>query len=321
LAGIAVPAAALHLSWPAPAGYSLRGCPGEWEDDDVPDRLKLLIAESEPPEARDTRRAGTGRSSGESFVDALRDILPTALFHNVRPAEPSGAADAIESYDAVFLAGSPVHAYDDTPRVRANLDFMRAVFRSGVPSFGSCAGLQLAVVAAGGAVRPNPRGHEIGFARRIAPTAEGCRHSLLDGRPSAYDAAAIHSDEVQALPGRDAVALAGNAASAVQAAEVRCDGGTFWGVQYHPELPLDEVAQAVRRQADALLERGLARTPADVEAQAGLIEAMGQEPDRLDLAWRLGLDRETTDRARRQTELRNFIRHLVGPTRSRRGRG
>ena len=282
--------------------------------------MNLLIAESEPEEARDARRASTGRSSGETFVDTLRTLVPDASFDIYRPQEPGEPAQALDAYDGVFLSGSPLHVYHDNHEVRANVDFMRAVFAAGVPSFGSCAGLHIAVVAAGGAVRRNPDGHEVGLARRIALTPEGARHPLLEGRPAAFDAPAVHGDEVETLP-EDATRLAGNAASPVQAAEIRHGAGTFWGVQYHPELPLEQLAQAIRRQSDGLVERGLARDETDVEAQAALFEALGREPDRLDVAWRLGVDREVAEDARRVTELRNALRHLVEPTRARRGRG
>jgi GMP synthase (glutamine-hydrolysing) len=283
--------------------------------------LNLLIAESEPEEARDARRGATGRSSGETYMDALRALAPDARFDIFRPGEPGRLPQALDAYDGVFLSGSPLHVYHDNHEVRANVDFMRAVFDAGVPSFGSCAGLHIAVAAAGGTVRRNPDGHEVGLARRIAPTPEGARHPLLEGRPAAFDAPAVHGDEVEALPPEGATRLAGNAASPVQAAEIRCGAGTFWGVQYHPELPLDQLAQAIRRQKEGLVERGLARSEADVEAQAGLFEALGREPDRLDVAWRLGVDREVAEGARRSTELRNALRHLVEPARARRGRG
>lgn len=285
-------------------------------------RIRFLIAESETPDARERRRASVGRSSGETYMDTLRAIVPGAACNLVRPAEDGGDApdrDGLESYDAVFLTGSPLHVYQDTPEVRRQLDFMRAVFASGTPSFGSCAGLQVAAVAAGGTVRENRRGHEAMFARRITPTGAGLCHKLLAGRPAAYDAPAIHSDEVERLP-EDATLLASNGVTEVQAAEIRHDGGVFWGVQYHPELPLDEIAGAARRQADDLVEQGLARDKAAVDAYAGLVEALHREPGRRDLAWQLGLDRQVTDPALRQAELRNFVEHLAQPTRSRRGR-
>ncbi len=285
--------------------------------------MRFLIAESETPDARERRRANVGRSSGETYADTLRAIERDALCDMIRPAEDGAELperEGLQAYDAVFLTGSPLHLYKDTPEVRRQLSFMRAVFASGTPSFGSCAGLQVAAVAAGGTVRENRRGHEAAFARRITPTAAGLRHKLLAGRPAAYDALSIHSNEVEHLPD-DATLLATNGVTGVQAAEIRHDGGVFWGVQYHPELPLDEVAGALRQQADDLIEQGLAQDKAAVEAYAATVETLGRTPARRDLAWQLGLDRQVTDSALRQAELRNFIEHLAHPARSRRGRG
>jgi hypothetical protein len=52
-------------------------------------------------------------------------------------------------------------------------------------------------------------------------------------------------------------ALAGNWVTAVQAAEIRLDGSAFRGVQYRPEIALDEIAGALRRQAAGLIGRVL----------------------------------------------------------------
>jgi GMP synthase (glutamine-hydrolysing) len=278
--------------------------------------MHFLVAESEPPEAREKRRESVGKSSGETYVDMLGELVPDASCDRVKPADADSVpmtATAIARYDAVFLTGSPLHVYDDTPEARRELDFMRQVFASGTPSFGSCAGLQVAAAAAGGEVRSMGSRREAGFARRIAVTDAGRSHPLLRGRPVAFDAPAIHTDEVAVLP-PGATLLAGNEVTAIQAAEIRFDRGIFWGVQYHPELSLAEVAAALRRQADDLIEHGLARTEDDVGRMARLVDALDQEPERADLAWQLGLDRQVTDVLCRRTELRNFIDHLVMPT-------
>ncbi len=283
---------------------------------------RFLVAESETMEARDRRRESTGRSSGETYVDTLRTIAPGSVCDVVRPIDADAALPLdLAAYDAVFLSGSPMHLYEATPEVGRQLDFMRAVFASGTPSFGSCVGLQVAAVAAGGSVRANRRGHEAAFARRIMVTDAGRNHPLMAGRPDVYDAAAIHSDEIDELPPEGATLLATNRVTRIQGAEIRFGPGVFWGVQYHPELPLSEIADAIRRQASDLLDQDLARSRDDVESYASLIDALDTEPGRRDLAWRLGLDEEVTKPERRQTELRNFIDRLVRPTRSARSRG
>ena len=273
--------------------------------------MRFLMAESETREQRLARRQTAGCTSAESYVATLRSIAPDAVCDVVRPHEAGPAGDLpgpLEGYDAVFLSGSPLHVYQDTPETRRQLAFMRGVFAAGTPSFGSCAGLQVAVAVAGGDVGPAAR-HEVGFARRISSTAEGREHPLLAGRPAVWDALAIHSDAVARLP-PGATLLAGNTTCPIQAVEIRHDRGVFWGVQYHPELALSEMAAAIRRQGDDVLDQGLARSEADVERQAVLLDAIHAEPDRPDLAWRLGIDEEITDQARRRRELVNFIAML-----------
>ena len=284
--------------------------------------FRFLVAESEPPEARAERRESVGTSSGETYIGTLLELVPDARCERITPADAGARscdAKALSAYDAVFLSGSPLHLYEASPEVDRIVAFMRAVFASGTPSFGSCAGLQVATVAAGGTVRAMTGRHEAGFARRITPTEAGAEHPLIAGRPRAYDAATVHSDEVATLP-PGATLLASNAVTQVQAVEIAHDRGVFWGVQYHPELSLHEVAQALRRQADELVEQGLAMSADDVEATAVRIDMLDADPDRRDMAWQLGLDREVTDTTRRRTELRNFIDHLVGKVRRERGR-
>ena len=155
--------------------------------------------------------------------------------------------------------------------------------------------------------------------RRITPTAQGRCHPLLAGRPASYDAPAIHTDEVESLA-EGAVLLASNRVTAVQAAEIRFEGGVFWGVQYHPEIGLDEVAGALRRQVDRLIEAGLARSRAEVEAYAAEVDALHRAPDLRDVAWRLGLDEQVIDKDLRLTEVRNFVEALVRPHQSSRRR-
>lgn len=63
----------------------------------------------------------------------------------------------------------------------------------------------------------------------------------------------------------------------MQATEIRFGRGVFWGVQYHPEIGLDDVAGGLRRQADGSVEAGLAARHDDLEAYAGQSEAKHRE--------------------------------------------
>ncbi len=272
-----------------------------------------LIAESELPRERAARRERAGKSSGETYAATLAQMATDASIVIHAPADEdarSYAPDELTAFDAVFLTGSPMHVYRQTPEVDRVLDFMRAVFASGVPSFGSCAGLQIAVAAAGGRVRKMPARMEAGVARRIVATEAGRNHPLLAGRPPAWDAAAIHGDEVDELP-PGATLLASNTVTRVQAAEINFDQGTFWGVQYHPELSLAEVASALRSQASGLVEAGLAEEEAEVQMHAALLDGLHTRPERRATRWALGVDDELAQEANRRREIANFLAHLA----------
>lgn len=271
-----------------------------------------LIAQSELPEEREARRKRAGQSSGETYAATLAQMQPGIDTTIASPADadtPVFSAERLASFDAVFLTGSPMHVYDDGPEVERQLDFMRAVFAAGVPSFGSCAGLQIAVAAAGGQVRKMPERMEAGIARRICATEAGRDHPLLTGRPPSWDAPAIHGDEVLELP-PGATLLASNAVTRVQAAEIRYDRGIFWGVQYHPELALREIAIALAAQADDLVEAGLADRKRDVTTRAADIDALHDTPDSRALHWKLGIDGEFAEERLRRREIGNFLANL-----------
>ncbi|WP_315986490.1 type 1 glutamine amidotransferase [Microvirga sp. Mcv34] len=258
----------------------------------------------------------------ESYAAVIQTIEGEAVCDIAFPADPGANlpdAAGLESYDGIVLTGSHLNIYDRTPDILSQIDLMRAVYASRTPSFGSCWGLQVAAVAADGDVRPNPLGREVGLARRITATEAGREHPLIEGRPAAYDAPAIHLDMVTALPG-DCTVLAGNAVSPVQAAEIRQDGGVFWGVQYHPEFSLSELAVILGRRTEILVREGFCRTAEDAVAYAQDLSTLDKDPARFDLAWRHGIDAEVLDPQRRTREIRNFIEHRVKTAKSARGR-
>ena len=271
--------------------------------------MRFLVVESETEEDRESRRASAGKSSGETYQATLEQIVPGVTVERVAPADDNAPVikpGALSAFDAVFITGSPLHVYEPAPEVERQLAFMRAVYASGTPSFGSCAGLQLAVAAAGGTVRPMPGRIEAAVARRITATEAGLIHPLLAGRPSAWDAAAIHTDEVETLP-PGATLLAGNGVTKVQAVEIRHGAGVFWGIQYHPELAPGEIAAAIRRQAASIVDAGLAADPSVVERRAELLDRIHRDPQDRAARWELGVDDEFAVEDRRRTELSNFI--------------
>jgi GMP synthase (glutamine-hydrolysing) len=284
--------------------------------------LRLLVVEGNTREARLAHKAAYGLMPSESYAATLQAIEPQALCDLAFPADeganlpdPAGLA----SYDGVVLTGSALNLYDRTPPILRQIELMRAVYASGTPAFGSCWGIQIGAAAAGGDVAKSPLGSEIGFARRIAMTAAGQEHPLLAGRPAAYDAPAYHLDIVSAMPA-DCTVLAHNSLAAIQAAEIRHDGGTFWGVQYHPEFSLGELASILGRRMEALVRHGFCDSLEDASSYVADLAALDADPGRTSLAWRHGLDAEVLDPVRRTREIRNFLDHRVKLEKSARGR-
>lgn len=288
-------------------------------------QLRLLVVEGNTRAARERAVASGGTVASESYAELLRRLSPAGTVVEIcYPADPGANlpdSGGLEGYDGVAITGSALNIYDGGAAIDPQIDLARTLFRTGTPCFGSCWGLQLATVAAGGTVRANPEGREIGIARRIEILAPGHGHGLYMGKPRLFDAIAVHLDEVETLaPGT--TVLATNGWSEVQAVEIDTPGsGNFWGVQYHPEYTFAEIAAVFRRYGDVLVKQGIF---ADLDAQAAYVadlDALHADPANKPLTWKYALDASVLDTAVRTREIRNWIEQAVLPARSARGRG
>ena len=199
------------------------------------------------------------------------------------------------------------------------IELVRAALATGTPLFGSCWGLQVITAAAGGSVRKNPKGREIGFGRGIRLTEAGRKHPMYVGKLDVFNAPTVHLDEVEALPAGTTV-LATNAMSDVQSVEIRTNGSVAWGVQYHPEYPLREIAAIVRRIGTRLIERRLLRRRATTSRPSRRISTRSTAiPHCKRLSWRHGISKNVLDKKLRVSEVANWIEFQVLPTRVKRG--
>jgi GMP synthase (glutamine-hydrolysing) len=196
--------------------------------------------------------------------------------------------------------------------VRGQIELARAAYAAGVPSFGSCWAAQMAVAAAGGIVRPNPRGREMGIARKITLTPEGRGHPMYAGKTPVFDGFTSHVDEITHLP-PGAVVLATGGFTRVQAVSVVHRGGVFWGLQYHPEYDLHELARLTFCRIEKLVKLGFFQDREAALRYVELLETLHQDPSRKDIAWLLGIDADVTNEDVRVLEVRNWIDRLVLP--------
>ena len=276
--------------------------------------LRLLIVEGNIREDREAYRAGFGHDGerilrGDACASLRRRRGLRHLLSRRRRARTCPAPTGSRPTTACSITGSALNLYDGGPAIQRQIDLARAVFASRTPFFGSCWGLQVASAAAGGEVVKNPKGREIGVARNIWPTEAGRAHPLLAGRSAAYDAPCSHIDHV-AVPPPDATVLAANAISAGAGGGDPYDGGRFWGVQYHPEYSLREIAAIIARRAAALAGEGLFASEAEALAYVADLRRLDAAPERRDLACRLGLGEDVLDPARRRDRTRQFPRRL-----------
>jgi GMP synthase (glutamine-hydrolysing) len=252
----------------------------------------------------------------ELYLNFLRRYVPNAHTDVLYVADldvglPTGAA--ISSYDGFLWTGSNLTIYHDRPEVTRQVELSRAISQAGVPQFGSCWGVQMAAVAAGGEVRKNPNGREWCLARSIALTEAGRRHPLYQGKPDRFDGFIMHLDEVSRVP-QGGTVLASNVHTPVQALDVRHpSGGAFWATQYHPEYNLYEMARLLIARKKPLTEEGFFPGEEAVESYSNKLATLHRDPDNTELRRELKIGDDVLGDDIREAELRNWLHHLVVP--------
>ncbi len=146
---------------------------------------RLLVVEGNTPKARARQAEYTGQSYSEAYSDVLRGIAPDAVVDICFPTDEGANipdVGGIEGYDGIAITGSSLNLYKAEPESLKQVELVRSIFETGVPIFGSCWGLQVGAVAAGGTVVKSRNGREIGLARKITLTEEGRAHDLHAGK-------------------------------------------------------------------------------------------------------------------------------------------
>ncbi|MEO8882783.1 MAG: type 1 glutamine amidotransferase [Devosia sp.] len=274
---------------------------------------RILVIDGNVAEIRARQVAALGYDSGTGYARVLHRLDSSLRIDILAAADgvalPAGVA--LESYDGVTMTGSALNIYNGGIPVTRQVELATAVFAAGVPFFGSCWGLQVAVTAAGGEVRANPRGREFGFARRVLLSDEGQQHALFAGKPVAFEAPTIHRDEIASLPAGAAV-LAMNDFG-IQAVSFNHGRGSFWGVQYHPEYDYIDIAAAAERYGQTLVTEGMFSDIAALEAFSGELRTLHANPSDTTLLWKHGLGPAMRSEALRLLEIRNWLAANVLP--------
>lgn len=274
---------------------------------------RLLLLEGNTADKRAKARELGVRNSSEIYAQAIAAHFPAIeldILNGADPGEQIPQGRALSDYDGFVVTGSSLHAYDKDFAVTNQIALIGEAAAQGLPIFGSCWGLQIAVMAAGGEVACNPKGREVGFARKIALNEAGLAHPMFRARQPVFDAPCIHYDEVVRMP-EGATLLASNTHSRVQAAVVPLGKSEVWAVQYHPEFDLAQLVQLYTLYAADMVAQGFFADEAELVAYREKMARLVEEPAQAGLAWQLGIDDDVLDPRQRAAEIIAWIETRV----------
>jgi GMP synthase (glutamine-hydrolysing) len=278
--------------------------------------LRFLIIDGYSKHSRDELQDAGMKLAWELYADMLLQHLPQATYDVLLPSDPGvdmPSANYLHKYSGIIWTGCNLTIYDTAnPNVTSQIELAKNAYEIGIPSFGSCWGIQMATVAAGGQVEANPKGREMGLARKVHQTHAAHNHPMFEGKPRVFEGFVSHDDMVTKIPA-GATLLAGNSFAPVQALAVTHKNGTFWATQYHCEYNLYEVARLIVAREKKLVAAGFFKGHEDLMDLVDRMEALAKEPDRKDLRWQLAIDDDVLSDSIRQCEFVNWINKLVLP--------
>lgn len=274
---------------------------------------RLLLMEANTAERRARARSLGIRWSSEIYEIAIKAHFPDIDIDVVNGADEDWAIPhgrSFADYDGFVVSGSALHAYDTDFAVTNQIALLMQAAEAGLPCFGSCWGLQIAAMAAGGRVDYHPHGKEVGFARKIMPAGAGEGHPMFAYKGKVFDAPCIHYDEVTQLP-EGATLLASNAHSRVQAAIIPLGKSEVWAVQYHPEYDLRQVSDIFTIYADDMIGPDFFASREELDDYCTKLRTLAQNPHDTGAAWQLGIDSDVLDDKRRRGEIISWIETRV----------
>lgn len=278
--------------------------------------MRFLIVDGYPKVSREEFDSVGMTQAGHLYAVMLIQNLYDAeyeILYTSDPGEEIPEKEALNKYNGILWPGCNLTVYNtEDERVIKMLDLVTRAYEVGVPQFGSCWAAQIAVCAAGGKVASNPKGKEMGIARKIHLTTDGQNHPMFEGKPKVFDGFISHDDIITELP-EGAVNLAMNDFSEVQAVAVQHKQGIFWAVQYHPEYNLHEMARLIVARQEKLIQGDYFRSLEEVDHYTELLEIIAADPSRKDLRWQLGIDDDLLLDSVRQCEFVNWLQSVVIP--------
>ena len=282
---------------------------------EIKETVKVGIINGYPKADRDDLDRAQMTSADSLYVNILKRRYPEFQLESLFLADPENplpSGSTLDDFDAFIWTGSKLTIYHDNLNVTRQIEFSKTLFEVGKPQFGSCWGVQMAAVAAGGEVRKMEQGRETYIARKHTLTAEGRACKLYEGKPDVFDGFVNHLDEVVTIPEGGTLLTTGGHCH-IQALEVKHKKGTFWGLQYHPEYNLMEMAKLMEARGDALIKEGFFPDWDALKTKTAKMVALNDDPTNETLKADLEVGPDILNADLREAELVNYFKHLVFP--------
>ena len=237
-------------------------------------KLKILIVEGNTNEENVNFDAAGCVPQSDNFKLHVKKLEPNCEVEIVSPGDDQSISKIVRSlkkYDGIILTGSTLRINDNSSEIKKHIQFAKKCFENEQKIFAACWGLQITVTAAGGKCRVSPNGPHIGIAQDIELTDEGKKHNLYLSKLHTFLTPAFNHDEVE-IPPANSILLASNKINRFMALQFNVGKSEIWGLQYHPEIPLDYMIKLIKHRSKGLIDKSIFRDINQLNAHIKVIE-------------------------------------------------
>ena len=152
--------------------------------------MRILVVEGNTLQTRSERASYGIQPYFEMFRDLIHSIKPETQIDTAFPADNNSnlpSLQQLKGYNGILYTGSSLSVLDSKPEVQNQLDFTETLFASGVPLYGSCWGLQVATLVAGGIIGKGDNGLELGISQPINLTEAGKKSGFFKKRKFPFE--------------------------------------------------------------------------------------------------------------------------------------
>jgi GMP synthase (glutamine-hydrolysing) len=235
---------------------------------------KILLVEGNLREANQEFTENGIKTHTESLQESISYYTNSLEIDSVNPSSDKNILEKVkdlDKYDGLIWGGSSLNIYSDTVEIRRQIEFMKECQKRIKNILAICWGMQVAVTAAGGAVKRGLNGAHRGIAHEIIINQDGLNHPIYKDKDKVFNTPAFNYDEVVTLP-NNAILLSSNKVNNVMGLNFETEFSKIWGIQYHPEITYEKMITLIKFRRERLLENKSFSDEKDLESHVSMIE-------------------------------------------------